>query len=99
MAQLAGLKDLILSPQEAEMLRGKKELVVGLNTPGIRPAWSLVPGDDQRRIMTPFKAFLAGVDRIVIGRPITESKNPREAVERTLEEIQAALVAKKEASS
>ena len=55
MAQLAGLGGLILSSQEAEMLANKKELVLGLNTPGIRPDWSLVPGDDQKRIMTPGK--------------------------------------------
>jgi orotidine-5'-phosphate decarboxylase len=91
MTQLAGLNGLVSSPQEAEMLAAKKELVLATNTPGIRPAWSLVAGDDQARVMTPGKAIQAGVKRIVVGRPITQAKNPREAVERTLEEIQAAL--------
>ena len=91
MAQLAGLGGLILSSQEAEMLRAKQEIILSLNTPGIRPDWSLVPGDDQKRVMTPGKAIKAGARRIVIGRPVTQSANPREAVEKTLKEIEEAV--------
>ncbi|HUW72186.1 MAG TPA: orotidine-5'-phosphate decarboxylase [Candidatus Humimicrobiaceae bacterium] len=91
MAQLAGLGGLILSSQEAEMLSKKKELVLSLNTPGIRPGWSLVAGDDQKRVMTPGKAIEAGARRIVIGRLITQTDNPREAVSKTLREIEEAL--------
>ncbi|MFH1714469.1 MAG: orotidine-5'-phosphate decarboxylase [Candidatus Nealsonbacteria bacterium] len=93
MAQLARLGGLILSPQEAEMLSKKKELVLNLNTPAIRPEWSLVAEDDQekKRIMTPGKAIKAGVKRIVIGRPVTQAENPREAAEKTLQEIEEAL--------
>lgn len=91
MAQLAGLGGLILSSQEAEMLSKKKELVLSLNTPGIRPEWSLVAGDDQKRVMTPGKAIEAGAKRIVIGRPIVQADSPREAAMKTLEEIENAL--------
>lgn len=91
MAQLAGVGGLVSSPQEAEMLAARKELVLAANTPGIRPEWSLVAGDDQRRVMTPGRAIQAGVRRIVVGRPITQAEKPREAVQRTLDEIQAAL--------
>lgn len=91
MAQLAGLGGLILSSQEAEMLSKKKELLLSLNTPGIRPKWSLVAGDDQKRVMTPGKAIDAGAKRIVIGRPITQDDNPREATEKTLREIEEAM--------
>lgn len=91
MAQLAGLGGLILSSQEAEMLGAKQELMLTLNTPGIRPDWSLVAGDDQKRVMTPGKAIKAGVKRIVVGRPITQAKDPRGAVEKTLQEIEEAL--------
>lgn len=90
MAQLSELKGLILSPQEAEMLKAKKELVLTLNTPGIRPDWCLVPGDDQKRIMTVTKAIKSGARRVVVGRPITGAKNSREAVKMTLEEIRVA---------
>jgi len=91
MAQLASLGGLILSSQEAEMISKKKELVLSLNTPSIRPEWSLVPGDDQKRVMTPGKAIEAGAKRIVIGRPVTQADNPRDAVEKTLREIKEAL--------
>ena len=77
---------------EAEMLSKKQELVFSLNTPGIRPDWALVKEDDQAkaRIMTPGKAIKAGAKRIVIGRPITQAEDPREAAEKTLQEIKEA---------
>lgn len=93
MAQLAGLEALVLSPQEAAMLQKHSELELDLITPGIRPEWSQVLGDDQKRVMTPGEAIQAGVKRIVVGRPITQADNPRDAVERTLEEIASALKA------
>jgi len=99
MAQLAGLGGLILSPQEVEILKKRFEITLGLNTPGIRPEWSLVEGDDQSRVLTPQKAITNGAQRIVMGRPIVKAtpndnglpQNPREAVERTLMEIEATL--------
>jgi len=91
MAKLAGLGELILSPKEVEILRGRFELGLGLNTPGIRPGWSIVEKDDQSRVLTPYKAIKNGATRIVIGRPITQSDDPRAAVQLTLEEIQKAI--------
>ncbi|MDO8524670.1 MAG: orotidine 5'-phosphate decarboxylase / HUMPS family protein [bacterium] len=102
MARLAGLGGLILSPQEVDIVTKRFELVLSLNTPNIRPEWSLVGGDDQEksRALTPEKAIKGGADRIVLGRPVLGAKpndkglpqNPREAVERTLEEIRAGLL-------
>jgi orotidine-5'-phosphate decarboxylase len=37
--------------------------------------------------MTPREAIEAGADYLVIGRPITANANPRDAVERILEEF------------
>ncbi|WP_035058943.1 orotidine 5'-phosphate decarboxylase / HUMPS family protein, partial [Dickeya solani] len=51
----------------------------------IRPAGS--DAGDQRRIMTPQQAQQAGVDYMVIGRPITQSTEPAQ----TLKAILAAL--------
>ncbi len=60
--------------------------------PGVRPLWwnsseSAGKTDDQKRIATPRDAFKAGADFLVIGRPITKSDNPLEAVERIKYEI------------
>lgn len=103
MAQLAGLGGLVLSGKELEVVEHRAELMLSLNTPAIRPIWSLVPNDDKSRIMTPAKAIAAGADRIVVGRPINNAKpntddrpqNPREAVEWTIVEIAEGLAARK----
>lgn len=86
-ANEAGADGLILSPKEIEIVKRFPGLNLSLNTPGIRPEWSLVENDDQSRVMTPEKAIKNGADRIVIGRPITGAKNPRKAVIWTLNEI------------
>jgi len=96
---LARLGGLILSPKEIEIVNDRFELTLSLNSPGIRPVWSFVEGDDQNRILTPQKAIENGAERIVMGRPIVRAcsnskglpQNPREAVKRTLEEIQSGL--------
>lgn len=89
----AKIDGLISSPKEAKVLRAKFGVVLSLNTPAIRPTWAIVPGDDQNpeRIMTPAKAIKAGADRIVVGRPITQAKDPYDAVMRTIEEIAKAV--------
>ena len=105
MAQLAGLGGLILSPKEVEIVKNRFELMLSLNTPGIRPEWSIVEGDDQTRVLTPRKAIESGSERIVMGRPIVKAEpndkglpqNPREAAKRTLEEIKEGLNFIKEA--
>jgi orotidine-5'-phosphate decarboxylase len=43
-------------------------------TPGIRPEGSDI--GDQKRVMTPRQAKEAGVDYMVIGRPITQNPQP-----------------------
>lgn len=91
----AGLDGFICSPKEAGMLRSLISSNRTINTPGIRPVWTIVPGDDQNpeRIMTPARAIRAGADRIVVGRPITkprEGMTSYDAVMRTIEEIASA---------
>jgi orotidine-5'-phosphate decarboxylase len=60
-------------------------------TPGIRPQWSLTPGDDQKRVVTPAKAVQAGSDYIVIGRPIRDADDPARAAEKVALEIETGL--------
>jgi len=92
--QSATLEGLISSAKEVEILRAKFGLFLTLNTPAIRPLWSLVPGDGQNpdRVMTPKKAIEAGADRVVVGRPITQAKDPLEAVKLILEEIEGSTI-------
>ena len=73
----AGADGVICSALEAAGIRSKFEdkLIV---TPGIRPAGARL--HDQARIATPAEALAAGVDHMVIGRPITTAANPAQAV-------------------
>ncbi len=85
----AGVDGFISSPKETEFLRAHFEMMWSLNTPAIRPKWSVVSSDDQnkKRVMTPSQTIKNGADRIIVGRPITQAKNPYDAVMRTLDEI------------
>jgi orotidine-5'-phosphate decarboxylase len=74
LSHLAGLDGVVCSAQEALMLRENLPREFNLVTPGIRPVGSSL--DDQHRVMTPPKAIEAGVDYLVIGRPITKAQEP-----------------------
>jgi orotidine-5'-phosphate decarboxylase len=53
---------------------------------GVRPAGS--DDNDQKRIATPAAAKKAGVHYIVVGRPITQAKDPVKAAKEILRDIQ-----------
>jgi orotidine-5'-phosphate decarboxylase len=91
MALEAGCHGVVCSGLEVEAI--KKELGTELIavTPGIRPAWSVVNQDDQKRIVTPGAAVRNGSDYVVIGRPIRDAQDPADAAKRVAEEIAAAL--------
>jgi orotidine-5'-phosphate decarboxylase len=82
-----GIDGVIASPHEIKTLRARFGHKLKIVSPGIRPAWAQ-PGD-QKRFTTPKEALQNGADYIVIGRPITAHPDPREAVQRILEEISA----------
>ncbi|MEI7383916.1 orotidine-5'-phosphate decarboxylase [Pectobacterium versatile] len=86
LAHNSGLDGVVCSAHEAQRLKQVCGQAFKLVTPGIRPAGSDV--GDQRRIMTPIQAQKAGVDYMVIGRPITQSVDPAQ----TLREIRASLL-------
>ncbi|MBC8950771.1 MULTISPECIES: orotidine-5'-phosphate decarboxylase [Xenorhabdus] len=69
-----GLDGVVCSAHEAQQLKVVCGQAFQLVTPGIRPEGT--EAGDQRRIMTPPQAVQAGVDYMVIGRPITRSENP-----------------------
>lgn len=89
MAKEAGCHGVVCSGHEAPMIRRELGDELILVTPGIRPAWSLVSRDDQRRVVTPRMAIRYGADYIVVGRPIRDAKDPQEAARKVAEEIEA----------
>ncbi len=76
---------IVCSPHELVHLRTCLSPETKMITPGIRPAGSDL--GDQRRIMTPAEAKLAGADYLVIGRPILAAKAPGLALDSILAEI------------
>jgi len=85
LTQQSGLDGVVCSAQEAVMLKELCGADFKLVTPGIRP--SFAQQGDQRRVMTPAQAKLAGVDYMVIGRPITQAADPIEALTLIEEEL------------
>ena len=77
LARGAGLDGVVCSAEEAPVLRAEFPRPFCLVTPGIRPEGA--DKGDQKRIMTPPDAVRAGVDYMVIGRPITAASDPRKA--------------------
>jgi orotidine-5'-phosphate decarboxylase len=86
LAKNVGITGLVASPQELGILRERYGPVFTTVIPGIRPTWS--EPCDQKRILTPRQAVAAGADYLVIGRPITASKDPKAAVQRIIEELE-----------
>lgn len=77
LAAECGLDGAVCSPREIKAIRAACGPGFRLVVPGIRPAGSVA--DDQKRVMTPSDALAAGADVLVIGRPITEAAEPRQA--------------------
>ena len=85
LAKASGLDGVVCSSHEVSSLRRTFGAQFKLVTPGIRPSFS-DPGD-QRRVMTPKEAMLAGSDYLVIGRPITQADNPLVALQLINQEL------------
>ena len=90
-AMEAGCHGIVCSGHEVSMIKRElgRELIVV--TPGIRPAWTIVGQDDQKRIITPREAIKNGADFIVIGRPIRDADDPADAAKKVAEEIESGL--------
>lgn len=89
-AQNSGCAGVVCSGEEAKLVRSKCGGDFKIVVPGIRPEWARVSGDDQNRIATPSQAIEDGADMIVVGRPIRDAKDPREAAQKIIEEIYSA---------
>lgn len=73
-----GCHGVISSGMEAEGLRDKLGENLLIVVPGIRPVANV---DDQKRVVDVEDAFRKGADYIVIGRPIRNALDPRQAAE------------------
>ncbi|GLS44628.1 orotidine-5'-phosphate decarboxylase [Methylobacterium brachythecii] len=81
----AGIDGIVCSAVEAISVRreiGPDRLIV---TPGIRPAGADL--GDQKRVMTPGEARAAGIDHVVVGRPITGAADPRAVAQAIVAEM------------
>jgi len=87
-----GCDGVVASGEEPAIIRrnvGPKLLIV---TPGIRPAGKGL--DDHARPTTPTQSIKAGSDYLVVGRPIRDAEEPKEAAQEVLAEMQAAFDAR-----
>ena len=79
MSDECGLDGVVCSAREAKLVKAISRENFEIVTPGIRlPDNSR---DDQQRIVTPTDARKAGATRIVVGRPITQARDPGAALE------------------
>ena len=83
LAEDAGIDGVVCSPHELELVSNRDNLLS--ITPGIRLHES---NDDQKRVMTPREAIDLGANYLVIGRPITESKD----IKKSLNEIYQSMI-------
>ena len=88
-AQIAfdsGADGIICSPNEVKRVRSLKnstgKIIV---TPGIRLAGN--KSHDQKRVGDPTSTLNSGADYLVIGRPITEAKNPLKEVKTIISQM------------
>jgi orotidine-5'-phosphate decarboxylase len=84
-ARTAGIDGIVCSAAETEIVRDAIGPNMVIVTPGIRPAHSA--SGDQKRTLTPSEAIRAGVDHLVIGRPIVRAPDARAAAAAILDEI------------
>lgn len=81
-----GCDGVISSGLEVPLLRQEVDDKLLVISPGIRPVENR-PSDDQKRVVTVEQAFRNGADYIVVGRPIRDAADPKEAAERVQEQI------------
>jgi orotidine-5'-phosphate decarboxylase len=84
-ARDAGATGVVCSGREARLVKHEIGDSAAIVVPGIR----LAGGDrqDQARTVTPREAATAGATHIVLGRAVTGSKSPRDALSAVLADL------------
>ena len=85
-----GCDGVISSGLEVPMLRREIDNKLLVISPGIRPVENR-QDDDQKRVVTVDQAFRNGADYIVVGRPIRDAANRKEAALRVQNQIAEAF--------
>ena len=88
-AKESGLDGVVASAEEARRIRSEIGDDFIILCPATRPTWSSV--NDQVRVDTPRDAIMAGVDFMVVGRPITTADDRVGAAKLIIDEIETAL--------
>lgn len=92
LAKSSGLDGVVAGASEAKKLREELGDDFIILCPATRPTWAAV--NDQVRVDTPAEAIKAGIDYMVIGRPITDAVDKVAATKLILDEISLALSSK-----
>ncbi|MEI6868801.1 MAG: orotidine-5'-phosphate decarboxylase [Methylophilaceae bacterium] len=85
LAETSGLNGIVCSAKDLKFLKNQLHKSFLYVTPGIRMTGDA--SNDQVRTLTPIEAIKAGSSHLVIGRPITQSTNPSETLEKIYLEI------------
>ena len=85
LAKDSGLDGVVCSAKEISLIKEKlgKDFIIVV--PGIRLKDD--NKNDQKRLTSPKNAIVSGADLLVIGRPITDSKDPLKAIDNILKNI------------
>lgn len=94
-AKDSGLDGVVAGASESKKIRQEFGEDFIILCPATRPTWAAI--NDQVRVDTPTEAISAGVDYLVIGRPITDAPDKIAAVNLIIDEINTALQVKCEA--
>lgn len=86
-AAAAGCSGVVASAHEAAAIRTRFGTRLRIVCPGVRPA--VAARGDQQRVLGPAAALRQGADALVVGRPITGSRDPRQAARDILSAMEA----------
>jgi orotidine-5'-phosphate decarboxylase len=91
-AMACGIDGLVASPLEARRIRSQAGPGALIVTPGVRSRGAAA--GDQKRIATPAEAIHDGANYLVIGRQVTRTADPVQAVREIRAELEAAVSAR-----
>lgn len=88
-AMSQGCDGLIASGDYVQKLRDRFQNRAVIVSPAIRPSGSAA--DEHKRSLTPAEAIHNGADYLVVGRPIRDAKNRKEAAQQIISDMEKAL--------